>query len=115
MSVNLKLTEDIEVEAAMKQFYVMLGLTDEEAARKVRKFEEYVFRVKGIEPARETLIDHIIDEIWWVGVWFAMEHRDKIVYDKNAPDEEEPKSDDIAGVIKSKLMNDDEDLGGMFG
>lgn len=114
MVVKLNLKGDVEVEAAMKDFYMTLGLSEEEAARKVKRFEEYVHRVKGIEPARETLIDYIIDEIWWVGVWYAMEHTDQVIYDKEAPaDPDGDDEEELAEHITKKVK--DEDLGGMFG
>lgn len=110
MAVKLDFKEDIEVEEVMKEFYTTMGLTPEEASAKVKKFEEYIFRVKGVEPLRESLIDHIIDEMWFVGVWFALKHPELIDYNENVPEEPEPK------VEQTTLKEiPDKDYNGMFG
>lgn len=115
MAVKFSLAdnENLEIEDEFLKMYERLGLEPEVARAKVERYKEYIFRLKGLNPIADGLVDYISEEMFWLGAFIVKTKPDTVVYDENAPEEDEDEEDEPDIVQPGN--RDDYDNDTMFG
>lgn len=84
MSVSLTVDDEITIEKNLLMFYTNMGVSEDEAKERVQKFLDYINRIKGCNIVRESLVDTIVEEAWWAGIWLGKVRNDLVEYDPDA-------------------------------
>lgn len=105
---KLDIKEDIELEEILEIFYKGLDIPEEETSNKINKFFEYMHRLKGFNLLRENVVDNIIMEAFWAGIYFAKMHPEKVTIEEQNDSEEVEESSDVDDELSYRPAEFDE-------